>query len=202
MEKIESEKKKSRNAVIRWVFGVLFLIMCFSAIVEFHIIAGLLFLLAAIVSIPPTAAHLENKSNFRMSGMVRFFVVFILIMFASAALPPTDSTTASIKSTDTIAAPLTSANDITAISVPASTEVPEVAKTSDNKGALDIVTSPSGATVTVDGVSHGLSPVKGLSVDEGKHIVDLYLSGYNPKTITVDVTNSDKKTIAGLLPHM
>ena len=60
---------------------------------------------------------------------------------------------------------------------------------------VDIVTNPKGATVTVDGISQGLSPVKGLSVDEGNHIVDLYLSGYNAKTLTVYIINSDTKTI-------
>ena len=79
--------------------------------------------------------------------------------------------------------------------MPASTGTPEVATTPDNKGAVDIITSPAGATVTVDGVSQGLSPVKGLPVDEGEHDIDLYLSGYNPKTLTVYVTNSKTKTI-------
>ncbi len=77
---------------------------------------------------------------------------------------------------------------------PASTEE-TVMETPDNKGTLDVLTSPTGASVTVDRVSQGSSPVKGLSVDEGKHTVDLYLSGYNPKTLTVYVTSSDTKTI-------
>ena len=38
---------------------------------------------------------------------------------------------------------------------------------------VDIVTNPKGATVTVDGISQGLSPVKGLTVNEGNHIVVL-----------------------------
>lgn len=78
---------------------------------------------------------------------------------------------------------------------PASTEE-TVKETPDNKGRLDIITSPEGASVTVDGVSQGFSPVKGLSVDEGDHVVDLYLSGYNPITLTVYITSSDTKTIS------
>jgi hypothetical protein len=187
--KIKTENKRIRNIGIRWVFGVLFLIMFFSAIVEFHIIAGLLFLLAGIVALPPTAYLLEKKLNISMSGTVRFFVVFFLVIVASNSLPDVDSTTAINNSTDAVAAPLTSANGTTTIAMPASAETP------DNKGTVDIVTSPAGATVTVDGVPQGFSPVKGLSVDEGNHIVDLYLSGYNPKTLTVSITNSDPKTI-------
>jgi hypothetical protein len=60
---------------------------------------------------------------------------------------------------------------------------------------LEIVTSPKGATVTVDGVSQGLSPVNGLSLSTGAHTVDLYLSGYNPHQETINLANSETKTI-------
>ncbi|MDD2613376.1 MAG: PEGA domain-containing protein [Methanosarcina sp.] len=182
------------SKLIRYVFGVFFL---FSSAVSFSssFTAGLLFLLATLIAIPPSAAQLERKFNISMSGNVRFFVVLLLVIVASASIPPIDSTTTLNNSTDVIAAPLTSTNNITTIAIPASTETPEVATTPDNKGTLDIITSPTGAIVTVDGVSQGLSPVKGLSVDKGNHVVDLYLSGYNPKSLKVYITNSDTKTI-------
>ncbi len=194
MNKIEQKKKKMSSTLIRYVFGVFFL---FSSAVSFSssFTAGLLFLLATLIAIPPSAAQLERKFNISMSGNVRFFVVLLLVIVASASIPPIDSTTTLNNSTDVIAAPLTSTNNITTIAIPASTETPEVATTPDNKGTLDIITSPTGAIVTVDGVSQGLSPVKGLSVDKGNHVVDLYLSGYNPKSLKVYITNSDTKTI-------
>jgi len=130
-----------------------------------------------------------------MSGTVRFFVVLFLVIIASSSVPHVDSTIALNNSTDPIAAPLTSANSGSTIEMPASIETPEVTTTSDNKGTMDIITSPTGATITVDGVAQGFSPVKGLPVDEGDHVVDLYLSGYNPKTLTVYVTNSGTKTV-------
>lgn len=181
------------STLIRYVFGVFFLL---SSVVYFSssFTTGLLFLLAGIVAIPPTATQLERKLNISMSGTVRFLVVFLLVIVASASMPPIDSMTA-LNSTDVIAEPLTLANGTTTTAMPASTETPEVATIPDNKGTLDVVTSPKGATVTVDGVSQGLSPVKGLSVDEGNHIIDLYLSGYNAKTLTLYITNSDTKTI-------
>ena len=90
MDGIEPERKKNTStSLIRWIFGVLFLLACFGAIVEFHIIAGLIYLLAAIISIPPTAKQLENKINFQMSGTVRFVVVFALLIVAAAAMPST-----------------------------------------------------------------------------------------------------------------
>jgi hypothetical protein len=194
VNKIEQKKKKMSSTLIRYVFGVFFL---FSSAVSFSssFTAGLLFLLATLIAIPPSAAQLERKFNISMSGNVRFFVVLLLVIVASASIPPIDSTTTLNNSTDVIAAPLTSTNNITTIAIPASTETPEVATTPDNKGTLDIITSPTGAIVTVDGVSQGLSPVKGLSVDKGNHVVDLYLSGYNPKSLKVYITNSDTKTI-------
>lgn len=191
---IELKKKKSMsNTLLRYVFGIFFLLL---SLVYFSssFTTGLIFLLAGIVAIPLTAAQLEKKLNISISGTVRFFVVFFIVILASASVPQTDSATTLNDSTDVIAAPPTPANDTTTTAMPASTDIPEVATTPDNKGILNILTSPAGATVTVDGVSQGLSPVKGLSVDEGNHIVDLYLSGYNAKTLTIYVKNSDTKT--------
>ena len=192
MNGIELKKKKSvLNTLVRWVFGIFFLL---SSAISFSssFITGFLFFIATIISIPPTAVQVERKLNISMSGTVRFFAVFLLLMVASASMPDGNSKTALDNSTDAIAAPLTSANGTGTIEA---TETTEAATISDNKGILDIVTSPTGAIVTVDGVSQGLSPVKDLSLDEGNHVVDLYLSGYNSKTLTVYVTNSDTKTI-------
>lgn len=195
MNGIELRKKKSiSSTLIRYVFGVFFLL---SSVAYFSssFTTGLLFLLAGIVAIPPTATQLEKKLNISMSGTIRFFVVFLLVIVASASMPHIDSTTGLNNSTNAIAAPPTSTNGTTTVAMPTSTETSEAAIASDSKGILDILTSPTGATVTVDGISQGLSPVKGLSVDEGNHNVDLYLSGYNPKTVTVYVNSSDTKTI-------
>ncbi|PAV10986.1 hypothetical protein ASJ81_11950 [Methanosarcina spelaei] len=195
MDKIEQKNKKNiLNTLMRYVFGVFFLL---SSAVSFSssFIAGLLFFLATLIAIPPTATQLERKFNFSMSGTIRFFVVLFLVIIAFSSVPHVDSTTVLNNSTDPIAAPLTSANGGSTIEMPTSTETSEVATISDNKGTMDIITSPTGATITVDGVAQGFSPVKGLPVDEGDHVVDLYLSGYNSKTLTVYVTNSDTKTV-------
>ena len=204
MESIKTEKKKTRNAVIRWFFGILFLLMCFSAIIEFHIIAGLLFLLAAIIAIPPAATQLERKSNFQMSGIVRFFVVFIIIMFASAALPNTPTATnntESVNSTNVIAAPPSVVSGDEAIAeselkeVIRSTPVAESNPINNNEGKLDILTSPAGATITIDGNSKGLSPLEGVSVDAGTHTVNVYLPGYYPQKEKVEVVSSETKEL-------
>lgn len=85
-----------------------------------------------------------------------------------------------------------------AVSTPASTPTP----TLDNKGKLDILTSPAGATITVDGVSEGMSPIEGLSVDAGTHSVSVYLFGYDPQQEKVEVANSEtKKLFYTLVPE-
>jgi len=78
--------KRNKNTLARWLFGSLFLLLSVTSISS-SFIAALFFLLAGIISIPLTAAQLERKSNLSMSGTVRFFVVFLLFMGASAALP-------------------------------------------------------------------------------------------------------------------
>lgn len=196
--------KKTNKVIIaiRWLFGILFLLGGLGSLTSFHIIAGIFYLLASVVSIPPTASVLEEKINFHMSGAVRFLVVFVLIVIAGMTLPHVNTSAAVNNSTNAIAAPPSSASGSEAIIVtPAPTPTPTpVASptptpTSDNKGKLDVVTNPSGATVTVDGVSQGLSPIKGSSLDTGTHTVDLYLSGYNAKTLKVDITNANTNTI-------
>ena len=100
MNEIEQKKKKSiLSTLMRYVFGVFFLL---SSAVSFSssFIAGLLFFLATLIAIPPTAAQLERKFNFSMSGTVRFFVVLFLVIVASSSVPHVDSTTALNNSTE------------------------------------------------------------------------------------------------------
>jgi hypothetical protein len=190
MDGIEPERKKNTlTSLIRWIFGLLFLVGGLGSLAGVHIIAGILYLIAAVVSIPPTASVLEEKINFRMSGAVRFLVVFVLIVVAGMTLPHVDSSAAVNNSTKVAVVTPESTPTPTPVTSPTPTPTP------DNKGKLDVVTNPSGATVKVDGISQGLSPIKGLSLDSGTHTVDLYLSGYNAKTLTVDITNANTNTI-------
>lgn len=117
-----SEMKK--NTLIRWIFGIFFLLSSAGSFSS-SFIAGLLFLLAAIISIPPTAAQIERKSNISIPGAARFFIVFILLMAASTALPD-DTTQVNNQEVGTEAIAATPAE------IPASTieETPESEETS------------------------------------------------------------------------
>lgn len=190
-----------------WIIGGFLLLLSLTIFLPHGFIFGLLFLLAAIVSIPLTAAKLEQKLKVPLSGIVRFFAVFLLVAIAISTLPP--ATPTAIDNNTSIAAPplAVSGSDVIAVpSEPAVTPTPTAAPTPtptpDNKGKLDILTSPEGATITVDGVSKGSSPIEGLSVDAGTHSVTVYISGYYPQKETVDVANSEtKKLLYTLAPE-
>ncbi|MPM29544.1 hypothetical protein SDC9_76084 [bioreactor metagenome] len=202
MNELKPKKKKiTLSAVIRYIFGLFFLLVGIVSLFDGNseILPGIFSILIGIVSTPAIADPLESKLNVSPSAPLRVIIVFCLFMAIGATADPVEQTTDSNQ--EFVSAPVTSDNGTTTLSVPASTETseltttPEAVTTSDNIGILNIITNPTGAIVTVDGVSQGLSPVNDLSVDEGNHVIDLYLSGYNPKTLTVYVMSSDTKTI-------
>jgi TonB family protein len=54
-------------------------------------------------------------------------------------------------------------------------------------GAADILSTPSGASVSVDGRPVGVTPLSGLKLRTGKHRVEVALEGHETWTGTVDV---------------
>jgi TonB family protein len=54
-------------------------------------------------------------------------------------------------------------------------------------GAADILSTPSGASVSVDGRPVGVTPLSGLKLKTGKHRVEVALEGHETWTGTVDV---------------
>ena len=84
---MEKNLKKYFNNFIRYILGALFLMMGLGSFLLHNYITSLLFILAAIVAIPPAANQLEKKLNTSMSGAVRFFVVFCLVALAFSAIP-------------------------------------------------------------------------------------------------------------------
>lgn len=221
MTGISNKPKIPYKGTISYLFGIFFLLMSLGSFCSHGYIAGLLFFLAAIVTIPPTLSQLEKKINAAVNGIAQFFIVFLLVAMAFAAFPATSAETNSTSNnTEMIAAlpsivngsevkaisnstQVTTQNSTlkqnvssTVISSQTSTSVPE------NKGKMDILTSPAGATIIVDGISEGKSPIEGLSVGTGTHTVEAYLSGYSPQKEKVEVASSDtKKLFYTLVPE-
>lgn len=54
-------------------------------------------------------------------------------------------------------------------------------------GSVSISTSPAGATVALDGVFIGKSPIGSVEMVPGRHSVALSLSGYSPKVVTLRI---------------
>ena len=148
MDGIEPEKKNKLISIVRWAFGALFLIICAGAFLETNYITSLLFILAAIVTIPPAATELEKKLNVHMSGIVRFFVVFIIITLAMAASPNAPTTTPTVNnSTGQIAAPPATVSGSDAVAVPSApaqaatpteTPTPEVKPTPTETPTIEV----------------------------------------------------------------
>src|SRR5262245_39543387 len=69
-------------------------------------------------------------------------------------------------------------------------------------GALKVTSFPSGALVTVDGVSTGKSTPMSVSLAEGDHVVTVAIpgSGWNPDTRTITVVTGNNDLSVTLLP--
>tara|TARA_B100000029_G_scaffold483536_2_gene534793 strand:+ start:459 stop:1271 length:813 start_codon:yes stop_codon:yes gene_type:complete len=46
-------------------------------------------------------------------------------------------------------------------------------------GSLNVITTPTGVNVSIDGVSKGKTPLEGVKLEVGKHFVELTLPGYD-----------------------
>lgn len=64
------------------------------------------------------------------------------------------------------------------------------------KGKFSVSTNPSGATVALDGVFIGKSPLRNVEVSPGRHSIALSLTGYEPKVVAVRVSLGSTKTVS------
>ncbi len=64
------------------------------------------------------------------------------------------------------------------------------------RGKLSISTNPSGATVALDGVFIGKSPIRDVDVAPGRHSVALSLNGYEVEVVAVRVSAGSTKNIS------
>lgn len=55
-------------------------------------------------------------------------------------------------------------------------------------GALSITTTPAGATVFIDGVQRGISPVTISNLSPGAHMLRIEMNGYTGLTVPVTIT--------------
>lgn len=75
------------SSIVRWIFGLIFLLVGLSSLFDGNFIVFLVAMLIAVVCIPVIANSIENKLNISMSGAVRFVLVFVLLICFGAVNP-------------------------------------------------------------------------------------------------------------------
>jgi len=68
--------------------------------------------------------------------------------------------------------------------------IPTVAVVEDKQGILSVVSSPSGATISVDGQAKGSTPLSGIKLSEGTHTVLLLMTGYEDYSREVTISRT------------
>ena len=104
--------------IILYAFVAFFFVMSLFSMIFHGYIEGLLFILAAIVTIPLATNQLKKRMNTSIPGFMIFFVLFCLVVVAIAALPATPTAiNNNTNNAKVITAPLSEVNDST-IAVP------------------------------------------------------------------------------------
>jgi len=102
------------TGITLYAFGAFFFVMSLCSMILHGYIEGLLFILAAIVTIPLAANQLKKRFNTSIPGAVRFLVVFCLVVVAIAAFPATPTAINNNENNaKVIAAPLSEVNGST-----------------------------------------------------------------------------------------
>jgi hypothetical protein len=76
----------------------------------------------------------------------------------------------------------------------------EIVTLSKRVATVTIVTNEPGATVTIDDVTVGTTPIEALLVSSGRRKITVTLAGRAPASSTVDLAGGDKKTVALEIP--
>jgi hypothetical protein len=79
------------SKIVRWAVGLLLLLAAVGALIQGSYIAFFIYIVTAIICIPVTANAVESQINIKMSGAVRFLVVFVLLLIGGMALASSDS---------------------------------------------------------------------------------------------------------------
>jgi len=87
--------KITLSGMIRWVFGLFFIVIAAGMVTEREYFPAVFVFVAAFVSFPPISNLLESDLNISISGPVRFLVV-ILLLVGSVAVEPNHSSSAVI----------------------------------------------------------------------------------------------------------
>jgi hypothetical protein len=65
---------------------------------------------------------------------------------------------------------------------------------------LTVISQPAGAIIFIDGAEHGAAPVSIRSITEGRHTLVAEMSGYQPRSLDIDVPVRDNQISVTLEP--
>ena len=72
--------KITLSGILRWVFGLFFIIIALEMITEREYFSAVFIFMAAFISFPPISNVLESDLNISISGPLRFLLVLLLLI--------------------------------------------------------------------------------------------------------------------------
>jgi hypothetical protein len=181
---VDGKLNELKNNIITFIltlFGAFFFLMSLSSVLLHGYFAGLLFILATIITFPPAANLVKKELNTSMTGAKAFFVVFCLVMVAFGAIPSTPTAVNNTtNNTTTIAqsAP-------TKVATPATTPKLEVTPTPNKKNENSQITFE-------EQLQNEIKPMAKNKVSYD----------YTNQALTVDLTEKDYWSVDSLKSQM
>ena len=110
------------------------------------------------------------------------------------AVPTTVSTT--------VSTPVPTTVPTTVTPTPVSTAVPTTKTPGPQVGWLTIISSPSGAKVTIDGKAAGTTPITGRELGSGSHTIVVTMTGYESYTVEKDLRSGEQAALDATLKQI
>ena len=99
----QSPEGKTKNItfgfVIAWIFAVVVGIPGIMMLFENQVGAGLLFILAALVALPPVNTFVKSKTSISLSGGLRFAIIVVLCIIAGIVVSKNGTSIPTVSST-------------------------------------------------------------------------------------------------------
>jgi PEGA domain len=174
----------------------------------------LIILVVAALIVLPVAVTGQNTTNFTavpttMATGVVSTVTTVVPTNTTAPIPVTSTTTGPtanttpLSNTPTETVPGTTATTIMTTATIMTTTIPvttTVPVTQMSVGNLTVASSPMGASVLIDGVYYGVTPLDLTGIPAGNHMVRLALSGYYDYEGTIYIVPGQESSAFGTLP--
>ncbi len=185
-------KKITAGFVISWVLAVLFGVPGLIMLFQGKILTGLLFIIIALVLLPPLNTWIEKRTKFALSGGLKAILVIILMIAAGSSLgtsapsnPAIASTSASstASTVNTTKAPAQPPIDVSATDLSNAYNDNEVAADAQYKGKVVDVSG------TIDTIGKDVL---------GNPYVALKTGEYSPFEVQCMFSDADEATLANL----